>query len=785
MRYTIILLTLTALGACRDDDKPLDTGEPAEQVDADGDGYDESIDCDDADPAVNPGAAEDCNDVDDDCDGEIDEGTLLTLYGDSDGDGYGDPSVLAEHCEPETGWVDNAEDCDDSDAAVNPGAAELCNGIDDDCDGEIDEDDALDASTWYADADSDGYGDAGDAGTLSCAAPSGQVGNAEDCDDSDGAINPSATELCDGVDNDCDGSTDEDDALDASTWYADSDSDGYGDAGDAGTLSCAAPSGQVGNAEDCDDSDGAINPSATELCDGVDNDCDGSTDEDDALDASTWYADADADGYGDPGAASQACSAPSGAVADATDCDDGDAAVNPGAAELCNGIDDDCDGGTDEDDALDAGTWYADSDSDGYGDPSATTAACSAPSGAVADATDCDDGDAAVNPGATELCNGIDDDCDGSTDEDDALDAGTWYADSDSDGYGDPSATTAACSAPSGAVADATDCDDGDAAVNPGATELCNGIDDDCDGSTDEDDAADAGTWYTDADGDGYGDAGSPVSACSQPSGTVLNADDCDDAHSADNPDAIELLDARDNDCDGSVDEAIAAVVFMTQCLANDGHPTLSSAEATQAEADQVELYLDAMDIGMDRYDEAAGAGSGAALSDYEIVLATDCGWSWTTDNQALVDELLDARDLGIPTFLWGDDLGWSCGNVTGEEELTLMEGCYANGTPATLTMTGASHAAYAGPYGTPVDFAYANDMDQVSSWGGATVLAYSSAYGSGSPAWSAYEDSGNGSRAISLETSIYMSNHAQVSAAAEVELEIVFSNSVHWLLRL
>jgi hypothetical protein len=577
MRYTIILLTLTALGACRDDDKPLDSGEPAEQVDADGDGYDESIDCDDADPAVNPGAAEDCNDVDDDCDGEIDEGTLLTLYGDSDGDGYGDPSVLAEHCEPETGWVDNAEDCDDSDAAVNPGAAELCNGIDDDCDGEIDEDDALDASTWYADADSDGYGDAGDAGTLSCAAPSGQVGNAEDCDDSDGAINPSATELCDGVDNDCDGSTD----------------------------------------------------------------------------------------------------------------------------------------------------------------------------------------------------------------EDDALDAGTWYADSDSDGYGDPSATTAACSAPSGAVADATDCDDGDAAVNPGATELCNGIDDDCDGGTDEDDAADAGTWYTDADGDGYGDAGSPVSACSQPSGTVLNADDCDDAHSADNPDAIELLDARDNDCDGSVDEAIAAVVFMTQCLANDGHPTLSSAEATQAEADQVELYLDAMDIGMDRYDEAAGAGSGAALSDYEIVLATDCGWSWTTDNQALVDELLDARDLGIPTFLWGDDLGWSCGNVTGEEELTLMEGCYANGTPATLTMTGASHAAYAGPYGTPVDFAYANDMDQVSSWGGATVLAYSSAYGSGSPAWSAYEDSGNGSRAISLETSIYMSNHAQVSAAAEVELEIVFSNSVHWLLRL
>ena len=146
---------------------------------------------------------------------------------------------------------------------------------------------------------------------------------------------------------------------------------------------------------------------------------------------------------------------------------------------------------------------------------------------------------------------------------------------------------------------------------------------------------------------------------------------------------------------------------------------------------------------------------------------------------------MLDARDLGLPTFAFGDDLGWSCSNVSGEEELTLVTSCSGNGTYGTVTMSGSSHAAYSGSYGTPANFYYDQDMDQVSPWTGVTTLAYSSAYGSGNPVWTAYEDSGNGSRAIALETSIYMNNHAQVSAAAETELEIIFKNSVEWLLDL
>jgi hypothetical protein len=169
---------------------------------------------------------------------------------------------------------------------------------------------------------------------------------------------------------------------------------------------------------DCDDDDATVNPAATETCDAVDNDCDGTTDEDDAADASTWYGDADADTHGDPAASTVSCSAPAGHVADNTDCDDTNASVNPSASELCNGLDDDCDGTTDEDDAADAPTWYADADADTFGDPLSSTVACEAPAAHVADDTDCDDTSAAVNPAAAELCNGLDDDCDAATEED-------------------------------------------------------------------------------------------------------------------------------------------------------------------------------------------------------------------------------------------------------------------------------------------------------------------------------------------------------------------------------
>jgi hypothetical protein len=322
-----------------------------------------------------------------------------------------------------------------------PGADELCNGIDDDCDGEIDEGDAVDASAWYADEDEDGYGGMDAPPLTTCADPSDEdtlyVSDNTDCDDDDPEINP--------------------DTL----WFPDADSDSFGDMDGDGIAQCEQPSGYVRDDTDCDDDAADVNPDEVERCDEVDHDCDG------------YHGMDDLDGDGFAG-----CD---------DDCDDEDATINPDADETCDGIDNDCDGDDDEDDATDAGTWFGDFDADGYGDPRVTTRACDAPSDFVADATDCDDSDPAVNPAATEVCNGVDDDCNGSVDGVSAVDASDWYADDDLDGYGDPSDVTTACSAPSGTVADATDCDDSDPDTNPGGTETCDGVDNDCDGTVDDD----------------------------------------------------------------------------------------------------------------------------------------------------------------------------------------------------------------------------------------------------------------------------------------------------------
>jgi hypothetical protein len=593
------LCSILTISACDPpDSKPDDdTGTPL--VDLDGDGFDETVDCDDQDASIHPGAEELCDGVDNDCDSEVDEDVGTLWYPDADGDLWGIEEGARVSCDPIGGYSEQVGDCDDGDPEVNPDADERCNGVDDDCDELVDDedDDAVDGETWFLDGDADGYGlddetadaceqpsgyaeqggdcDDGDpafhpgAEESDCTDPNdyncdGSTGYAdvdgdgfaacEDCDDADDAQYPGAEELCNGEDDDCDAETDEDDATDVSTWYADSDGDGYGDPASS-DIDCDQPSGFVADSSDCDDGDAAQFPGADELCNGEDDDCDGDTDEDDATDVQTWYADGDGDSYGDASVTDIDCDQPSGFVADGSDCDDTDAAQYPGADELCNGEDDDCDGDTDEDDATDVQTWYADSDGDSYGDASVTDIDCDQPSGFVADSGDCDDADLTVNPAATELCDGVDNDCDGDTDEDDAADVSTWYADSDGDGYGDAASTTAACSQPTGHLGDATDCDDGDAAVNPGATELCNGVDDDCDGSTDEGDAADASTWYADSDGDGYGEPSTAVDACAQPSGYLADDSDCDDGDAAINPAATEICDGADNDCDGSTDE--------------------------------------------------------------------------------------------------------------------------------------------------------------------------------------------------------------------------------------
>jgi hypothetical protein len=228
---------------------------------------------------------------------------------------------------------------------------------------------------------------------------------------------------------------------------------------------------------DCNDANPAINPSATEICNAIDDDCDTETDENVK---SVFYADTDNDTYGNPVVTTLACTVPSGFVSNNSDCNDNNSLINPAATEICNIIDDDCDTQIDENVQS---IFFADSDNDTYGNLNVTTFACSIPSGFVSNNTDCNDASNLVNPAAVEICNTIDDDCDTQVDENVKS---TFYADSDNDSYGNLSVTTLACTVPSGFVSNSTDCNDANAAVNPGSAEVCNNIDDNCNAVTDE-----------------------------------------------------------------------------------------------------------------------------------------------------------------------------------------------------------------------------------------------------------------------------------------------------------
>lgn len=475
------------------------------------------------------------------------------------------------------------DDCDDTDGAINPSALERCDGIDNDCDGAVDDEDTIPSElqlSWYPDADGDGFGE-GDP-LVGCVAPAGFVDNALDCDDSNDSVNPVALEACDAIDHDCDGDPNEG-AADEPFWYEDVDGDGYG--GVFIGPSCEGPVGAVSNGDDCDDSDPLGHPvgsppDSTEVCDGVDNDCDGLIDDADPdLDLASrisFYVDADGDSFG--AAEVLACAQPSGAVLDGGDCDDANPMVSPAAAEVCGGVDDDCDGQIDAADTdLVSTIWYLDEDGDGVGQPGVTLQQCGQPAGYVAisgdcndfdplisdvvvfypdldedgfgdgaggassscipplgfvrNSGDCDDSNPDLNPAAVETCDGVDNDCDGLVD-DDPVGSGLWYLDGDVDGFGSGLAVGPGCAPDDGQVWTQTagDCDDTDGAVNPAAFEVCNGFDDDCDGlQDDEDSSTQLDRWYRDTDGDGRGREDIYSDSCTAPAGFVADGTDCND----------------------------------------------------------------------------------------------------------------------------------------------------------------------------------------------------------------------------------------------------------------
>ena len=484
--------------------------------DLDGDGYLASEECDDGNTLINPSMPEICDGVDNNCDGNIDEGVTTRYFEDQDQDGFGNNEIVEEACNQPAGYVTIGSDCDDDNPSVFPSASETCNDVDDDCDGEVDEELAF---GLYLDADNDGHGDPNQPLT-DCMNTDGYVFYNDDCDDSNPDAHPYNDEICDGIDNNCDGRVDETGNL---TYYADADADGYGDINTM-VQTCIVPPGYVQIGGDCDDINPMVHPNAAEYCNSLDDDCDGSIDND-AVDAPTWYYDIDGDGFGSGFITSNDCIQPSGYMADDLDCDDTRSTVYPGALEVCNNLDDDCSGIID-DNASNAFAWYYDGDNDDFGDPNVVLFQCTQPFDHIATAGDCDDSVDTTNPNGIEICNGIDDDCDGSIDND-AVDAIEYYADLDTDGFGDPFNTIMACSPPSGYISDDTDCADDDASIFPGAQEYCDGIDQNCDGNNfyelDLDNngllACEESLWIRNSSSNST----SPNGACSQAAGFLLN----------------------------------------------------------------------------------------------------------------------------------------------------------------------------------------------------------------------------------------------------------------------
>jgi hypothetical protein len=503
-------------------------------VDDDEDGYSVSVDCNDHNASIYPGAPESCNSIDDNCNNFIDENSQTIFYADADQDGFGNPNVTTGACPPPPGYLTNHEDCNDNNALVHPNVTDICNSVDDDCDGITDEPMLVYSFTNNI------------SGIPASVSPNATGSNLTSVNGAALATQSCTTgynakKFSNGTVFSTTLTAVEFTMTPASNYHLEAASFSadvrrsspgpalirYAYSIDGGTNWITQNADQALAVSGCELTTtyswdfpdfvsaqpvkfriyGFNSSSSTGILQLINVKLNGNV--------CNSLADMDGDSF-----------------LALVDCDDGNPFIYPNAVEVCNYLDDDCDGSIDE--GVNA-IYYADADSDHFGNPNAMIFACSLLPGYAANNQDCNDTYAFVNPLGTEVCNGLDDNCNSVTDEGVQT---TFYADTDNDSFGNPNVTTLACSVPSGYSPLNTDCNDANAGISPNASETCNNKDDNCNGQVDDGVQT---TFYADGDGDGFGNPSVTAFACNQPLGYVTNNADCNDSEPTINPSALPI----------------------------------------------------------------------------------------------------------------------------------------------------------------------------------------------------------------------------------------------------